>query len=180
MQLHPDPATRGPATPFGGACWLPKNRVSRASTLASGRRRMDLSAQPPPSSSSQNGNGFEDVAGPNYNTPEPAPAARPSFAPAAGTVPSSRASHLTVGLPRWGGLISRAPVLAMALQKTWLKMGVSSPPGGLSGLGAVSPGAQGAGPTGSRNGARRCGHRHSACAPLPSQRHPSLQKVIKN
>lgn len=89
---------------------------------------MDLSAQPPPSSSSQNGNGFEDVAGPNYNTPEPAPAARPSFAPAAGTVPSSRASHLTVGLPQWGGLISRAPVLSMALQKAWLKMRVSSPP----------------------------------------------------
>lgn len=133
MQLHPDPATRGPATPFGGACWLPKNRVSRASTLASGRRRMDLSAQPPPSSSSQNGNGFEDVAGPNYNTPEPAPAARPSFAPAAGTVPSSRASHLTVGLPRWGGLISWAPVLVMALQKAWLKMGKWGslpPPGG--------------------------------------------------
>lgn len=37
----------------------PQKRVSRASTLASGRRRMDLSAQPPPSSSSQKGNGLK-------------------------------------------------------------------------------------------------------------------------
>lgn len=34
-------------------------KASRASTLASGRRRMDLSAQPPPSSSSQKGNGLK-------------------------------------------------------------------------------------------------------------------------
>lgn len=37
----------------------PQKRASRASTLASGRRRMDLSAQPPPSSSSQKGNGLK-------------------------------------------------------------------------------------------------------------------------
>lgn len=45
----------GQRHPLEEAAGSPKNRVSRASTLASGRRRMDLSAQPPPSSSSQKG-----------------------------------------------------------------------------------------------------------------------------
>lgn len=144
---------------------------------------MDLSAQPPPSSSSQNGNGFEDVAGPNYNTPEPAPAARPSFAPAAGTVPSSRASHLTVGLPQWGGLISRAPVLSMALQKAWLKMRVSSPPPrGAFWAGCCQPGSSGCRSDGEQD--RRTALRapalrlHSPSKPAPSQFAEGDQKLI--
>lgn len=63
----------------------PRKRVSRASTLASGRRRMDLSAQPPPSSSSQKGNGlkmWQVLIITNANPlPPPSPASRPLRAP---------------------------------------------------------------------------------------------------
>jgi len=50
---------------------------------------------------------LEDMAGPNYNIREPAPAALPGFAPAAGTVSSFRASGLTEGFPfeGWPGAL---------------------------------------------------------------------------
>lgn len=67
------------------------------------------------------------MAAPDYNIGEPAPAALPSFVPAAGTVCSSRASGLVRGFPLWGGWVSRAPVLWMAMHKARLRMGVSAP-----------------------------------------------------
>lgn len=78
---------------------------------------------------------LEDVAGPNYNIGEPTPAALPSFAPAAGTVSSSRASCLMEGFPLQGGPVPRAPVLRMALHKAWLRTGVSAPLWGFPRLG---------------------------------------------
>lgn len=101
LQPQAEPASRGTALPFGGAHRLPKKRASRASTSASGSRRMDLSAQPPPSCSSQKGNGLKKwqvlIITCTNPLPPPSPALSPPWAP------FPLLLGFTVGLPLQGG-----------------------------------------------------------------------------
>lgn len=133
---------------------------------------------------------LEDVAGPNYNIREPAPAALPGFAPAAGTVSSSQASHLMEGFPLRGGPVPRAPVLWMALHKAQLKTGVSAAAGAFpgwvrAGARAARPWPWGVAMMGSRIAGQCRGHHwgpavrlHSCSEPAPSQFAEGDQKLI--
>lgn len=133
---------------------------------------------------------LEDVAGPNYNIGEPAPAALPSFAPAVGTISSFWALCLMDGFPLRGGPVPRAPVLWMALHKARLRMGVSAPAGPFpgwvrAGARAARAGSWGVGVMGSRNAGQCRGHRwgpgvrlHSRSEPAPSQFAEGDQKLI--
>ena len=132
---------------------------------------------------------LEDVAGPNYNIHESTPAALPGFAPAAGTVSSSRASRLMEGFPL-RGLVPCAPVLWMALHKARLRMRGSAPAGAFpgwvrAGARAAGPQSWGVGVMGSRNAWQRCGRRwapavrpRSCSEPAPSQFAGGDQKLI--
>lgn len=112
---------------------------------------------------------LEDVAGPNYNKCEPAPAALPSFAPAVGTVSSPRALHLMEGFPLGGGLVARTSVLWMVLHKARLRTGVSAPAGVFpgwvrAGARAARLQSQGVGVMGSRNAGQSHGGPLGTCS----------------
>lgn len=127
---------------------------------------------------------LEDVAGPNYNICEPAPAALPGFAPAAGTVSSSRASRLMEGFPLRGGPVTRVPVLWMALHKAWLRTGVSAPAGAFSGwvragACAARPRSWGVDVMGSRNAGQHCRHRWGLAVRSWSCSEPALSQFAE-
>lgn len=127
LQLQAEPASRGTASLVGGAHRLPKKRASRASTLASGRRRMDLSAQPPPSSSSQKGNGLKKWQVLIITRTNPLPPPSPSLSP-----PWAPSLDLGLHVSWWGFLFRVALDFLMALHHAWLRMGGSL----FAGLGA--------------------------------------------
>lgn len=122
---------------------------------------------------------LEEVAGPNYNIREPAPAALPGSAPAAGTGSSSRDLCLTEGFPppcsSW-----------MAPHRALLRMGVSGVTAGgvWAGAGTARPQCRGVGVMGSGDTARCRGHCRAPPAVRPPSRReparPKLRMAIKN
>lgn len=153
----------------------PQKKPSRASTLASGRRRMDLSAQPPPSSSSQKGNGLKKWQVLIITSVNPRPPPSPTLCPL-------RAPALPPGLCVSGRIFLPA-VPWMAPHQTWLRMGVSgvTAEGVWAGAGTARPQCRGVGVMGSRDTARsraRAVRPRSRSEPAPSQIADGDKKLI--